>query len=581
MKQFFKFLFASMLGFILANVLIFFIFIMIIAGIAATANHEFTLKDNSVFHLKLDGEVIDRSKNDMYQEFFSSVNTSRLGLDDILLSIEKAKNNNKIKGIYLETDFSAIGISSAREIRNALIDFKKSDKFIVAYGGVYTQTAYYIASVADKIILNPHGMLEFQGLSVSPVFYKGALDKLGIEMQLVKVGSYKSAPERYTNTEMSEENRTQVTAFLSSIWNTMTAEIAATRHVSKEQLNEYADEALTFSLAEKAVANRLVDTLLYKDEVDSILAKYIGDEAKYVSLAEMKTVPNTKQDLVSDKIAVVYALGAIDAGFGGEENISSEDLAKTLLEVKDDDNVRAVVLRVNSPGGSAYGSEQIWRAVSLVREKKPVIVSMGDYAASGGYYISCAADRIVAQPTTLTGSIGIYGLIPNVQGLTDKLGITYDVVKTNDLADMPAINRPFTEREHSIMQAYVNEGYELFVKRCADGRQKTADEIKAIAEGRVWTGADAIEIGLADTLGGLSDAIRIAAETAGVEKYRTAEYPEKKEFLQELLESLNGGVQAKILQMQLGDNYKHYLMLKNAAQMNKIQAILPLDLEIK
>ncbi|GHT32757.1 signal peptide peptidase SppA [Bacteroidia bacterium] len=570
-----------MLGFILANVLIFFVFIMIIAGIAATSNHEFTLKDNSVFHLKLDGEVIDRSKNDMYQELFSSVNTSRIGLDDILLSIEKAKNNDKIKGIYLETDFSAIGISSAREIRNALIDFKKSDKFIVAYGGVYTQTAYYIASVADKIILNPHGMLEFQGLSVSPVFYKGALDKLGIEMQLVKVGSYKSAPERYTNTEMSEENRTQVTAFLNSIWNTMTSEIAASRHVSKEELNEYADEALTFSLAEKAVANRLVDTLLYKDEVDSVLAKYIGDEAKYVSLAEMKTVPNTKQDLVSDKIAVVYAVGAIDAGFGGEENISSEDLAKTLLEVKDDDDVRAVVLRVNSPGGGAYGSEQIWRAVSLVREKKPVIVSMGDYAASGGYYISCAADRIVAQPTTLTGSIGIYGLIPNVQGLADKLGITYDVVKTNDLADMPAINRPFTEREHSIMQAYVNEGYELFVKRCADGRQKTADEIKTIAEGRVWTGADAIEIGLADTLGGLSDAIRIAAETAGVEKYRTAEYPEKKEFLQELLESLNGGVQAKILQMQLGDNYKHYLMLKNAAQMNKIQAILPLDLEVR
>jgi len=574
-----------MLGFLLAGALIFTLFIFIVIGIAASISNDFTLKDNSVFQLKLEGEVIDRSKNDIYQEFFSATGSNRIGLDDILSSIEKAKNNDKIKGILLESDFSLIGISSAREIRNALIDFKKSGKFIIASGDVYTQTAYYIASVADRIILNPSGILEFKGLSVSPTFYKGALDKLGIEMQLVKVGSYKSAPERYTNTKMSDDNREQVSAFLHSIWNTMTDEISVSRNLPNGNLHIYANEMMSFQLAEKAVAYGLADTLLYRDGIKGVLAAEMNvdeEDIEFVSLAEMKTVANAKQETAAEKIAVVYAVGAIDTGYGDEDNINSKKLTETLRKLMKDDEVKAVVLRVNSPGGSAYGSEQIWRAVSLLKEKKPVIVSMGDYAASGGYYISCVADKIVAQPTTLTGSIGIFGLIPNIQGLTDKLGITFDAVKTNELSDMPALNRPFTERERNIMQMYVNEGYELFVRRVADGRGKTPDEIKTIAEGRVWTGTNAVTIGLVDTLGTLADAVKIAAETAGIEKYCVTEYPEKKDFITEFFESFNSGIQTRLLKMQWSEeNYRHYSAIKNATEMAKVQAIMPYDVVIK
>ena len=585
MKQFFKIIFGSALGFFVANVLLLFAIITVLS-VAASGSKDFKLKDNSVFRLKIEGEIVDRSQNNFLAELFSSNNVTQIGLDDILKSIAKAKANDQIKGILLDVNATAVGVSSAREIRNALLDFKESGKFIVANGGIYSQTAYYIASVADNISLNPSGMLEFRGLASTPVFYKNALEKLGIEVQLVKVGTYKSFAERFTNTEMSDENREQVSGFLHSVWSAIIDDISASRNISKEDLNRYADEMMMFQPAEKAVQYRLVDSLMYNDEIGNLLASKMDlsseKDIEYVTLDNMMSLPEAKKSYDKEKIAVVYMLGDIDGGSSfGNDGINSDRITKILREINDDDNIKAVVVRINSPGGSAYGSEQIWRALSLVREQKPVIVSMGDYAASGGYYIACASDSIVAQPTTLTGSIGIFGLIPNIKGLTDKLGIDFDVVRTNEKSDMPSLNRAFTPQERDLMQAFVNRGYDLFIKRCAEGRNMAEEEIRAVAEGRVWSGEMALQLGLVDELGGLEKAIGIASEKAGIESYRLVEYPKKKDFLATLMESFSENIQTKALKMQMGENYRHYIKLKEVEQIGKIQAILPFDIVMK
>ncbi len=580
MKSFFKILLSSILGIIVGLLLIF----GIIIGIVSVSGETFELKNNAVFHLKLHGEIVDRSTEDIYSNWLFD-GEKAIGLDDILESIKKAKNNDNIKGILLDVDFAQIGVSSAREIRNALIDFKESGKFLISNSGAYMQTLYYTASVADKIVLNPSGIIEFRGLASTPVFYKNALDKLGIEMQLIKVGTYKSFAEKFTNTEMSDENKMQVTDYLHSTWNSMLDEISVSRKIEKEDLNRYADEMMAFQLAEKAIQYKLADTLLYNDEIDNLLKTELNlsqkEDIQLVELANMKDLPDTKKEYAKEKIAIVYAVGDIDGASSGSGGINSKELVETLKNVREDSLVKAVVLRINSPGGSAYGSEQIWRAVSLLKKEKPIIVSMGDYAASGGYYIACEADVIVAQPTTLTGSIGIFGIIPNVKGLTDKLGITYDIVKTNEKADMPAMNRPFTADEHEVMQAYVNHGYEIFVKRCADGRNKTTDEIKAIAEGRVWTGARAIEIGLVDELGGLEKAIEIAQKQASLNTFRITEYPKKKSFMEKLMENTESNIQEKLIKMQLGENYRHFINLKNIENLRTIQAVMPFDIIVK
>ena len=584
MKQFFKIIFGSALGFFIANILLLFVVIGLLSLVAVNSNKDFKLKNNSVFRLKIEGEIIDRSQNNFFAELFGTVNVSQTGLDDILESIAKAKANDQIKGIFFDVSATAVGVSSAREIRNALLDFKESGKFIVANGGMYTQTTYYIASVADDISLNPSGMIEFRGLASTPVFYKNALEKLGIEVQLVKVGTYKSFAERFTNTEMSDENREQVSGFLHSVWGAMIDDISASRNISKENLNQYADEMMMFQPAEKAVQYRLVDSLMYSDEVGNLLASKMDltseKDIEYVTLDNMMSLPAAKKSYDKEKIAVVYMIGDIDGGSSfGNDGINSDRITKILREINDDENIKAVVVRINSPGGSAYGSEQIWRALSLVREKKPVIVSMGDYAASGGYYIAVAGDSIVAQPTTLTGSIGIFGLVPNVKGLTDKLGIDFDVVKTNEKSDMPSLNRAFTSQERDLMQAFVNRGYNLFVKRCAKGRNMTEEEIRAVAEGRVWSGETALKLGLVDKLGGLEKAISIASEKADIESFRLVEYPKKKDFLATLMESFSGNIQTKALKMQMGENYRHYIKLKEVEQMGKIQAVLPFDIK--
>lgn len=586
MKQFFKILFASALGFFLASVLSIIVLIAMISGIAMKNNKKFALEKNSVLELKLNGQIVDRSENNFYQNLFkSNDNASVIGLDDILESIRKAKENDEIKGILIDGDFLMVGVSSAQEIRNALLDFKKSGKFIIANSGLYTQSMYYIASVADKISLNPVGVINLRGLSVEPTFYKNTLDKLGIEMQVIKVGTYKSFAEQYTNTKMSDKNREQVSVFINSIWNNILNDISASRHIPKEKLNAYADEMMTFQMAKKAVAYKLVDTLLYKDEVKTLLASLVKvkeDDINLVSINNMKNVPNKKKEVAKEKIAIVYALGGIDNnGSFDDKGIKSSELVKTLQDIRKDSLIKAVVFRVNSPGGSAYGSEQIWREISLLKKKKPVIVSMGDYAASGGYYISCAADVIVAEPTTLTGSIGIFGIIPNVKGLTDKIGVGFDIVKTNKMSDMPSLHRALTEEEKNIMQLYINEGYELFVKRCADGRKKSIENIKAIAEGRVWTGEDAKKIGLVDELGDMKKAIEIAVKKSKLKEYKLEEYPKKKDFMSDLFENMGNDAETKFMKMQLGENYTHFMNLKRIDGIENIQAMLPFDIIVK
>lgn len=581
MKQFFKFTLATVLGVIIASFLSVLLFFGIVGAIAGSSEKVTEVKENSVYELELKGVLNERSEDNPFRSAFagamgSSV-TDAIGLDDILQNIKKAKENDKIKGIYLKGCELMGGYASFKEIRDALVDFKKSGKFIIAYADVYAQRDYYLASVANKVLINPEGMLELKGLSAELMFFKGTLDKLGIEMQVVKVGTYKSAVEPYITTQMSDANREQVTVFLNSIWKNMTKVIAADRKISVDQLNLYADELMTFQEATKYKQYHLVDSLVYADEVDSIISKYVKDY-NLIKHADMVNVPaDTKFE--KDKVGVIYAVGAIDGG--EQEGIDSEDLVKTIGEVTADSSVKAVVLRVNSPGGSAYGSEQIWRALSLLKAKKPLIVSMGDYAASGGYYISCMGTQIVAQPTTITGSIGIFGLIPNIDGLNKKIGLTYDGVKTNKMGDAMSLNRQFRPEERELMQNYVNRGYELFVKRCADGRKMKTDSIKAIAEGRVWTGEDALKKGLVDKLGGLSDAVKLAAEKAKLKNYMIKDFPAKEDFITKLMKEFNTGVSARIMKSQLGNDYMLFKKIQEVRGMSGIQARIPYEFDIK
>ena len=396
-------------------------------------------------------------------------------------------------------------------------------------------------------------------------------------MQVVKVGTFKSAVEPYITTKMSDANREQVTVYMTSIWKTMLNQISESRKISVDTLNAYADQMMMFQPTEKSKQYSLVDSLVFADEVDSILTSYVSDY-KLVKHTAMNNLPTNKK-FEKSKVAVIYAVGAIDGG--SNEGIISDKLVETINDVAKDDAVKSVVFRVSSPGGSAYGSEQIWRALSKLKAKKPLIVSMGDYAASGGYYISCMADVILAQPNTITGSIGIFGLIPNIAGLNNKIGLTYDGVKTNKLSDAISINRPFRPEERDLMQNYVNRGYELFVKRCADGRKKTPDQIKAIAEGRVWTGEDALKIGLVDKIGGIDEAIQIAVDKAKLTAYNVKEYPVKEDFATKLMKSFGEDMETRFIKAQLGEQYKLFREIKNIEKINGIQARLPYELIIK
>lgn len=588
MKEFLRSMLATIAGIIVVGFIFFILSLFTITGFIAMSESETTVRENSIFLLDLTGNVSERYQQNPLDQILGEKQTT-YGLDDILSSIKKAKENENIKGIYLNAGAYNCSTASLQAIRNALVDFKESGKFIVAYSGMYTQSAYYIASVADKIIVNPSGNIMWHGLSAQTMFFTDLLKKVGIEMQIFRVGTYKSAVEPFTETAMSQANREQTQAFVSSLWEQFVTDVSASRNLTPERLNELADLNMDFQPAETYIENGLADTLMYKDGVLTYLKKLTDcKEDQELSVLTLNDMTNVKRNTPKDKsgniIAVYYAYGEIDsqADIAYDEGINSKKVIKDLRKLRENKDVKAVVLRVNSPGGSAYASEQIWREVSLLKEEKPVIVSMGDYAASGGYYISCAATQIVAEPTTLTGSIGIFGMFPDVSKLVnEKLDIHIDGVKTNQLSDIGIINRPFNPEEQALIQNMVNEGYELFTKRCADGRNIPIEELKKIAEGRVWTGAMAKELNLVDELGGLDRAVAIAADTANVENYTILSYPAKEDIFTSLL-NINGERYIKSKVKNLLGNYGNaFMWMNHAAEADRLQARMPFEYQIK
>ena len=596
MKDFFKYVLATVIGIVVAGVVIMFLGVLTIFGLASSSDKDVVIEDNSVLMLELNGIISERIPESSPLDFLTQLTPmgeeTTLGLDDITSAIKKAKENEDIKGIYLLAGTLDAQPASVEAIRDALADFKESGKFIIAYADTYNQLEYYIASLADKVLLNPKGVLDWHGLAGMNIFYKDLMDKLGIEMQIFKVGTFKSAVEPYMLSEMSDANREQTAAYIGSIWQKFSDEVATSRNLSKDALNQIAEEGAMFKTGEELMAAGLVDSLIYKNDMRVYLNRYMGlEEDKKVSaysVSDMRGVKrNTPRDRSGNIVAVYYAVGDIDGGGSvlptTDEGINSEKVIKDLRKLKDDDDVKAVVLRVNSPGGSAYGSEQIWYAISQLKEKKPVIVSMGDFAASGGYYISCNADTIVAEPTTLTGSIGIFGMVPNFQAVTKKIGVNIDIEKTNSLADMGSAFRPMTETEKALMQKTVERGYDLFTTRCAEGRGMTQEQIDAIGQGRVWTGTMALERGLVDVLGGLDDAIEIAVEKAGIEQYTLKSYPEQEGGL---LSMFSDAVKDNTIRQQVlkGDAAKIFNDVYKVSQLDKmdrIQARMPYNIVIK
>ena len=593
MKDFLKFTLATITGIILIGAVFFFISAASMFSIVSSGSTEVTVPKNSIFTLNLSGTLVERNEANIQTilNTISGQEMSTYGLDDILNSIKKAKEQKDIQGIYLKAGYFGASPASLQAIRRALADFKESGKFIIAYADNYTQGVYYLASVADKVMLNPKGAVEWKGLSSNLIFYKDLLDKLGVEMQIFKVGTYKSAVEPYITNEMSTANREQVTAFCHSIWNQIVNEVAESRHITPQRLNEMADEMMAFQPAEKSVEYGLADTLIYQNDMRDYLKRYAGldedDNQTSLTLADMCNVNrNVPKDKSGNIVAVYYAFGGIvdiANNLSGEPSIVGNKVIKDLRKLKEDEDVKAVVLRVNSPGGSAFASEQIWKAVKDLKAEKPVIVSMGDYAASGGYYISSIADTIVAEPTTLTGSIGIFGMIPNGKQLTDRLGIHSNVVKTNKFSDFGNLMRPFSNDEKAIMQHMINEGYETFVGRCAEGRHTTKDAIKAVAEGRVWTGEMALELGLVDVLGGLDTALDIAVKKAGVERYTLVSYPAKQSVFEILtnLEDTGNYIESQMLKNKLGSFYEQLRFIQDIGNAPAIQARMPYDLNIR
>jgi protease-4 len=591
MKQFFKFVLATVVGIIIASVIPLILIVGII--VAAGSDKEVNVDPNSVLHVKFDYPINERTPNNPLANlgFLGLDGEKSIGLNDILSSIKKAKTDNNIKGIFLDESYMMSGQATTEEIRNALIDFKKSKKFIIAYSEIYTQGFYYLASVADKVYINPKGIIEFKGFSSEVTFLKGALDKLGIEAQIIKVGTYKSAVEPLVLTKMSDANRLQVTSYLGSMYDYFLTGISKARNINKDSLFNYANSG-RIQQPEDALKYKLVDGLKYKDEILSELKQRTSiAEKKDIASVDLgdyvksgtKVDTDPKDVSYKNRIAIVYASGEITGGDGDDNKIGSETISRALRKVRMDDKVKAVVLRVNSPGGSSLASDVIWREVMLTKKVKPIIVSMGDVAASGGYYIACAADSIIAEPNTITGSIGIFAVLPNMQKLfNDKLGITFDGVKTGKYADLGDVSRPLSPEERAILQNSVNRGYDDFTKAVAKGRGKTQAYVNSIGQGRVWTGTQALKIGLVDRLGNINDAVKAAAKKAGVKDYRIVAYPEQKSFLNKFGEGLSAEVKAHFVKAELGENYRYYEQIKGVTQMMRTpQARMPFDVVIK
>ncbi|MFA5648839.1 MAG: signal peptide peptidase SppA [Bacteroidales bacterium] len=588
MKDFFKFTLASIVGIIISILLIFFLFLGIAGAIVSKSDKVATVKDNSMLVLKFDNVITDRATKNPFEDFdFTSFKpTPKTGLNSILKAIKNAAEDPKIKGIYIENENIPSGFATLEEIRNALIEFKESGKFIISYSNSLSQKSYYLSSVADKVMLNPEGGFEWVGLRSEIMFYKTALEKLGVEMQIIRHGKFKSAVEPFLYDKMSPENREQVLTYMGSIWNHWVDGISKTRGIDTKTLNRFADE-LTIHNVQAAVDNGLIDSLLYRDQVIDMMKGLTGTKVdkdiNSIGVAEYSKVPATKKTkgLIKDKIAVIYASGEIIMGDKTEGGIGGEGFAKVIRKARRDSTIKAIVLRVNSPGGSALASDLIWRELTLAKQVKPVIVSMGDVAASGGYYIAAPADYIIANPTTITGSIGVFGMVPNVQKLLNKkLGINVDVVKTNKSSDMMTINRPLTAEERAMIQLGVEDVYTTFIGHVAEGRSISVEEVDAIGQGRVWSGINAIDINLIDEFGGLNRAIEVAAEKANLEEYRIAELPKLEEPFEIMMKELTGSVKMKLFESDFDMAYKSYAKVKSAIENRGIQARLSYDIEM-
>lgn len=591
MKDFFKMVFATMVGILLFFIIIGIFSVMCIMGIVASGSSVKSIDDNSVMVLNLTGSLDERGGGSLMARLQGE--SESIGLDDVLSAIKKAQNNDDIKGIYIESGmFSPDSYASLQAIRRALTEFKKSGKWIISYGDSYSQPAYYLASVADKVYINPEGMVDWHGIASQPYFLKDLMAKFGVKMQLAKVGTYKSAPEIFTADHMSDANREQVTAYINGIWENILKEVSASRKISIDSLNVYADNLITFNDTKTLIAKKMVDGVLYtdqvKDEVKKLLKIGSDDDISQLGLADMTSVKGDDDD--GDEIAVYYAYGDIvDSSPSNPMSqgnvINAQIVCKDLEKLADDDNVKAVVLRVNSGGGSAYASEQIWHQVEMLKKKKPVVVSMGGMAASGGYYISCGSNWIVAEPTTLTGSIGIFGMFPDFSGLLkDKLGVRFDEVKTNKNSAFGSIARPFNEEEMSYLNTYIDRGYKLFRKRVADGRKLSIEDVEKIAQGHVWLGQDAFKNKLVDQLGGLDAAVAKAAKLAKIDEYYTSSYPEMPDMFEQLLssaESNTGSYLDKAMQEALGDLYGPVQLMRTINRQNAIQARLPFVLNLR
>jgi protease-4 len=589
MKEFFKYVLATIVGIFAVSIIGFFLMLMVIGAIVASTEKQVTVENNSMLLIDLSQRLVDRAPNDPFEDLeipgFSQMKS--LGLDDIATSLKKAETDDRIKGVYLKLSMANGGMATIEEIRNLLKEFKKnSGKTIYAHADqmMMDQKSYYLATVADKIVVHPEASVDFRGLGGEMMFFKNALDKIGVEMQIVRHGKFKAAVEPFMLDKMSAENREQQLTYMNSLWNHMLKGISEERNVSVDQLNRLADDVQTFNKGSKAVTSGLVDETKYKDEVLNDLRKITGIEGTkgvpVISASKYAETPATNTKFSKNKIAVIYASGDIGMSLGGEM-IDGEELSKEIRKVRQDSSYKAVVLRIDSPGGTVFDSETIWREVKLTAEQKTLVVSFGNVAASGGYYLSCAADKIVASPNTITGSIGIFGTIPNIgELLNNKLGITTDVVKTNKNADLLTLTRPMTETERQLLQRSIEEGYDTFISHVAEGRKMSKAQVDSIGQGRVWSGENAKQIGLVDDFGGLKEAIAMAAEIEGLDEYRTVALPTLPDPFEELFKVGTDNIRARFIKNELGENYRYYEYLKKMAGFNGIYARLPYDISI-
>ena len=584
--KFLRNLLATLTGLVIFSILSFFILIGIFSGIVASAEKEVVVKDNSVLLLDLNRQIVEKTVDDPFSEVMFPGVEMPLGLIDLKEAIAQAKEDENITGIYLQCDMIAAGNATLEEIRRSLTDFKESGKYVIAYGQFFTEGGYYLASVADELYLHPEASMEFNGLNLTTVFFAGLLEKLEIKPVVFRVGEFKSAVEPFVRKDLSEENEEQLTQLVTSLHANMLADISETRNKTIDELETIADSMLTYQ-AVKALEYGMVDRLAYHDEVMENLKERSGIEPDK-DLPMIKVGKYMKSYVItsgnSNRVAVILANGEIVLGEGSPENVGAERFIKAIKKAREDDNIKAVVLRINSPGGAALASDIIWRELKLTAEKKPLIASMSDMATSGGYYIAAPCDTIVADPMTITGSIGVVGIMLNFQDFLDaKLGITTEGVQTGSTSDIFSMVEPMSDYEKSLIQTGVNDTYDRFINVVAEGRNMPAEQVREIAGGRVYTGEVAKDLGLVDLLGGYEDAIQMAAEKAGIveEGYKVRFYPKPKTFLEQFLETYGGDVKAKMVKAELGEFYPYYEKIKQVESLRGIQARLPFEFEIK